>query len=232
MKKNVMMRIASILLVCVLVTTCGISGTFAKYVTTAESTDSARVAKWGVKASVTGKAFATTYNIQTDVGGKFTLAAESSTTDRLVAPGTTGTFTGVALTGTPEVAVNITKTATITLKGWELSDGTFYCPITITINGTEYCGLDYPDAAAFAAALKGAIEAGNGYYKPLTVLSTITGMNGDYTWAWAFAGSTEDGTGHANQLNKYDTYLGNQEATKANTNTIAIAVAVVVEQVD
>ena len=47
MKKNVMMRIASILLVCVLATTCGISGTFAKYVTKSTMNDEARVAYWG-----------------------------------------------------------------------------------------------------------------------------------------------------------------------------------------
>lgn len=49
MKKNVMMRIASILLVCVLATTCGISGTFAKYVTSSTMNDTARVAYWGFK---------------------------------------------------------------------------------------------------------------------------------------------------------------------------------------
>ena len=47
MKKNVMMRVAAMLLVCVLASTCGISGTFAKYVTSTSSQDAARVAKWG-----------------------------------------------------------------------------------------------------------------------------------------------------------------------------------------
>lgn len=45
MRKNRMMRAASALLVAVLMTTCTISGTFAKYVTSADSTDTARVAK-------------------------------------------------------------------------------------------------------------------------------------------------------------------------------------------
>ena len=47
MKKNKMMRIASVLLVAVILTTCAISGTFAKYVSSADSSDSARVAYWG-----------------------------------------------------------------------------------------------------------------------------------------------------------------------------------------
>ena len=49
MKKNKMMRIASVLLVAVLLSTCAISGTFAKYISTASSSDKATVAKWDVK---------------------------------------------------------------------------------------------------------------------------------------------------------------------------------------
>ena len=49
MKKNVMMRLASFLLVAVLISTSAISGTYAKYVTADEGTDTARVAKWGVE---------------------------------------------------------------------------------------------------------------------------------------------------------------------------------------
>ena len=47
MKKNKMMRLASILLIAVLMTTCVISGTFAKYTTKVTNEDAARVARWG-----------------------------------------------------------------------------------------------------------------------------------------------------------------------------------------
>ena len=47
MRKNKMMRLASALLVAVLLSTCAISGTFAKYVTSSTGTDKARVAYWG-----------------------------------------------------------------------------------------------------------------------------------------------------------------------------------------
>ena len=53
MKKNKMMRLASGLLVAVLITTSTISGTFAKYVTTADAKDEARVAKFGVVITAT-----------------------------------------------------------------------------------------------------------------------------------------------------------------------------------
>ena len=47
MKKNNMMRIASVLLVAVLLTSCVIAGTFAKYTSSASGEDTARVAYWG-----------------------------------------------------------------------------------------------------------------------------------------------------------------------------------------
>lgn len=62
MKKNKMMRLASWLLVLTLLTTCIISGTFAKYVTSDEADDTARVAKWGVTASISGSLFGAHYN--------------------------------------------------------------------------------------------------------------------------------------------------------------------------
>ena len=62
MKKNTMMRVASALLVAVLLSTCAISGTFAKYVTTASGSDTARVAKWDVQISgIADGLFAKTY---------------------------------------------------------------------------------------------------------------------------------------------------------------------------
>lgn len=47
MKKNRMMRLASILLILVLMTSSVVGGTFAKYTTKVEGTDTARVARWG-----------------------------------------------------------------------------------------------------------------------------------------------------------------------------------------
>ncbi len=47
MKKNRIIRFASLVLVLTLLSTCAISGTFAKYTTSTSSQDSARVAHWG-----------------------------------------------------------------------------------------------------------------------------------------------------------------------------------------
>ena len=54
MKKNKMMRLASAVLVCTLLTTSVISGTFAKYTSTSSASDNARVAKWGVTLAANG----------------------------------------------------------------------------------------------------------------------------------------------------------------------------------
>lgn len=98
MRKNKMMRLASMLLVLTLLSTCMISGTFAKYVTTATGSDSARVAKWGIKMDGDGKAlFADTYGA----------TVKSDNGDDVVAPGTNGSYI-YSVFGTPETAYEIT----------------------------------------------------------------------------------------------------------------------------
>ena len=62
MRKNKMMRLASGLLVAVLLTTCTISGTFAKYVTSAKADSSARVAKFGVEVTAEVAPFLAEYD--------------------------------------------------------------------------------------------------------------------------------------------------------------------------
>lgn len=63
-KKNVLMRSAGLLLALVLVTSCFVGSTFAKYVTSGDAGDNARVAKWGVSitAHATGDVFAKEYD--------------------------------------------------------------------------------------------------------------------------------------------------------------------------
>ena len=121
MKKNVMMRLASVLLVAVMLTTCVISGTFAKYVTNGTATDSARVAKWGVtvvadgnntfggiyKNVANGNTINTSYTFGTD-----TVKSEGG---NVVAPGTKGTAAGLTINGQPEVDTEVTFTADVTL---------------------------------------------------------------------------------------------------------------------
>lgn len=114
MKKNKMMRLASGLLVAVLITTSTISGTFAKYVTADIAEDSARVAKWGVVVTADGTLFGKTYlNATGDTPGAddadpATITVKSSNDEKVVAPGTKNdTGISASISGKPEVDVRV-----------------------------------------------------------------------------------------------------------------------------
>ena len=119
MKKNKMMRAASGLLVATLLTTSIISGTFAKYVTSDSASDTARVAKWGVVATVSGDLFGATYSAVENGNSIITHSTNGGTvssgvnasdpSDFVVAPGTKNdTGMTISVSGTPEVATKVT----------------------------------------------------------------------------------------------------------------------------
>ena len=237
MKKNRMMRLASVLLVLTLLSTSVISGTFAKYVTELpEETDSARVAKWGVSISATDYAlFSESYETD-DTAFSATIANSVSSSDKVLAPGTEGTFTGISITGTPEVAVDVAVTASVEVSdNWLDGDVEFYCPVVVTVGDAVFCGLKYDSAGDFADAIAEAIESYSAQYAPGKDLSEITtGTEFDISWEWAFddddhvalacdcAAGAQDDTA--------DTKLG--EAAVAKDLTIEIGVAITVTQID
>ena len=95
MKKSIFKRVAAFLMALTLISTIGVSGTFAKYVTTGEGSDNARVAKWGIMIQTEGDGvFAEEYDgtVQTSVSG-----------EKVVAPGTRGTEFTATVSGKPEV---------------------------------------------------------------------------------------------------------------------------------
>lgn len=108
MKKNVMMRLASFLLVAVLISTSAISGTYAKYTTQDSGKDEARVAKWGVELQVFGNLYGDTYTNQivkevTDNGDNIRVQSVDKAAD-VVAPGTKNEEGfEISLKGQPEV---------------------------------------------------------------------------------------------------------------------------------
>lgn len=116
MKKNKMMRIASILMVATLITTCAISGTFAKYVTKASGEDKARVAKWGIVLDISGSSVFADKYAATDAkyleAGGVNSVVSSVEGEKVVAPGTNAKEANGQLVahvkGTPEVATRYT----------------------------------------------------------------------------------------------------------------------------
>ena len=201
MKKNKMMRLASVLLVAVLMSTCAISGTFAKYVTNGTAKSEARVAKFGVRVNTTGDLFSTTYAVDDKDADQAKITSNSvisSTTENVVAPGTKGSLTNMTITGMPEVAVRVANEATVTLNDkWFVGDD-FYCPIIITVGETEIDGKDYTTAEDFAAAVKTEIEKTTEEY-PANTNFNEKSANGEIaglsvSWEWPFVIKSEDGT--------------------------------------
>lgn len=225
MKKNKMMRAASILMVATLLTTSVISGTFAKYVTSGNASDEARVAKFGVEIRANGTMFAKEYvTNDSNVSGTIAKSVISSDDSKnVLAPGTSGDLFESTITGTPEVAVNVKREATLTLTGWEDESGAYYCPIIITVDGSDYSGLNYSSIENFKQAVETAINADTKNYAPGTNLSGITADTLDVTWKWDFYSSVENDV--------KDTYLGDQ-AAEGNASTIKLEVVTTVTQID
>lgn len=231
MKKNRMMRLASGLLVAVLLTTCAISGTFAKYVTSESGSDFARVAKWGVEVEAESfDMFTTDYKTDDTTAtfeGDYSVSSEDAAErDDVMAPGTSGSFAKIAITGTPEVAVKVAVEATVSVSDNWIVDSDFYCPIVITVGTEAISGLDYDDADDFAAAIKAKLDGKSAQYAPNTDLSAIyNNTNLDLAWAWAF-----EGAAGSKQTDDKDTKLGNLAV--AEDLEINIGVEISVTQID
>jgi hypothetical protein len=152
MKKNKMMRLASVLLVLTLLSTSIISGTFAKYVSTGKASDTARVAKWGVVVNTSGTLYSNAYYVaknnypaspwSSSYGADNITVASRAGEDNVVAPGTTNyyeaaQFFGLSfgITGTPEVATKIQ--ATITTRDVYLSKGYSYAVMIPEVVSTD-----------------------------------------------------------------------------------------------
>ena len=262
MKKNVMMRLACFLLVAVLISTSAISGTYAKYVTTAEGKEEARVAKWGVQVGVAG------FSDADDDGLFLTSYAKDSTTtidttvkadQKVVAPGTKNeeviTFT---LTGTPEVAVKVdvvVKSSTgdeavdVVLPAgtgytdWTESvdgkyDKTFdnakdYHPVKFTLYDKGNKGTPIVNKGTLAD-VEAALQGLSKEYAPGTDLSKVLANNytGVYVLTWAWD-FDDNGAG---TYDKQDTLLGN---IAAGLDTVAgasvaldIEVSITATQID
>jgi hypothetical protein len=201
MKKNAMLKIAAILLVAVLLTTCAISATFAKYVTSAElDSQSARVAKWGVTVQVTGE------NVFKNEYGDVVAATED-----VVAPGVK-VEDGIVITtngDAAEVDYKIMSDFKVELNGWGE-----YFPVVFTINGTDVTVTKTTPAEIATEVSKAINDA---------VAKLQTG-NVSIGWYWD---SNDDASATVDEIvadttNKADTVLGNAgSATIAISGTVA-----------
>ena len=180
MKKNKMMRIASVLLVAVLLSTCAISGTFAKYTSTSTGSSSARVAVWDFTIGSTDITTSNTFTFDL-----FTTAYTEENVDKdglannavVIAPGTQGNAT-VTLTNNTEVNANYAVDFTANENG---------IPLQWSTNGSDWEN-DISDLDITATAINMGGSANITIY-----------------WKWAFETDSVVGT---DQSDIIDTNLG------------------------
>jgi hypothetical protein len=173
-----MMRLASVLLVLTLLTTSMISGTFAKYTTSGTSSDSARVAKWGVTVGSTGSLFEKQY-LTTDEEAKKTItySVSSNSSENVVAPGTSNSGDGFAfsITGKPEVLTKVE--VTVSAQDIYLAAGTYkkVQEVTSTVTSDNFASLKsklYTENSGVYTAVGNtdAYAQGTKYYELTTIL--------------------------------------------------------------
>ena len=217
MKKTKLMRAALLLLVLTLITSCFVGGTFAKYVTSGDGKDIARVAKWGVVIDAKGATFAEEYatNDQSVVGTIAKSVVSSEDDKNVVAPGTRGDMVKMTITGTPEVAVRVNYAANFKVEGW-IVNGKFYCPLQIKVGTTTIDGTKFTREDLFEDAVNTEISTYSKNYAAGTDLSTASVTTPSVSWEWPFFVNNADDAD--------DTALGN--LTTAPTVTLAITTTV------
>ncbi len=255
MKKNAMLKIAAILMVAVLLTTCAISSTFAKYVTAGETvtTNQARVAKWGLTITTSAEGDVPLFLNSYDANESATVKGATAS-DIVVAPGTSNADDAfaISITGTPEVSYKLIVEANLQLTGWTVGSGNeYYCPLAITVDGTTLYGNEFGSSAEFETAVENAIAdailggtntgtpsgtGANKYakeYGPNVTAYAASGTDATGTvavsWEWCYDDtklSAEDKAKAALDDAK-DTLLGNN----AEANKIMISYTVSAEQV-
>lgn len=215
MRKNRMMRLASTLLVLTLLTTCAISGTFAKYTSEATGTDTARVAKWAFKVGDTN--IATTagttvtfdlFDTVKDTAGSTEIDVKTGTgTERIIAPGTSGLFM-LALKNESEVNAEYSIDYSVS--------NTYNIPVEFSVDGgttwVSHANIDTLDVEDVAIVMDGGAA------------------NIIVEWRWAFTGS-QSSNFTSTQTDATDTILGIEGAV-ATDRIITVTAKITATQVD
>lgn len=217
MKKNRMMRLASILLVAVLLSTSVISGTYAKYTSTVTGSSTATVAKWSIKVSDTAFSDSNTgteiavaspsvtfnlFNTIKDNWSESGAANEADVSSGKIAPGTSGAF-----------ALNIKNDSEVTAQygiTFELTNNSGV-PLEFKVGNGEWTST--LEAVAMADATK--LDIGE-----------ATTVN--VQWRWVF--ERGDTTEAKKNNNKSDTTLG--ITAQGTAPVVTIAATITVDQVD
>ncbi len=213
MKKNKTMRLASVLLVMVLLSTCVIGGTFAKYTRQINNQDSARVARWGFGGE--NEHIAITNLFMNAYGDTVKGTGDAN----VIAPGTGNTATfqfiftdELGTAEAPEVAYTISVDA-----------GEDTCPDAIAGNGsikwavvqgevTDFTTIDtkewgsWEDMIAEIESLDGS-ATGEQEYAPGSELPPVSANPYTVAWKWDFDGNDAGDTVMGNEKNLAEVVL-------------------------
>lgn len=222
MKKNKMMRLASCLLVAVMLTTSVISGTFAKYVTSDSATTSARVARWGFDTTTItlDDLFAASYD-----EGKVL----SSDLSKVIAPGTTGSQTIVFDTesgAAPEVAYSFTVEATSVAD-----DDDNDIIDNPNIKWAFYKQGETKTFGTFAEML----TAINGMTEPQINPDNLPKLSDVYVieWKWIFDENAANKEGDTSNYDSGDTLMGNAgNGVLTELEKIDLTISITATQID
>ncbi len=203
-----MMRVAAFLMVCVLASTCGISGTFAKYVTKATSQDNARVAVWGINAdSVEMDLFDDFYSDDVD----------SNDGDNVIAPGTTKTSYFSIVNTNATLAPEVDYEIEITLDDSQIADYIKENPnIVWSLDGVEYetdaSSTSWEKLIAAIKQLSGDASGKKQYDAGVIASEFANGKVHSITWNWKFENDANSSGNFADE-DIYDTEMGNAAAS-------------------
>lgn len=240
MKKNRMMRLASILLVCVLLTTSVISGTFAKYTTSVDAHDTARVATWGfngVDADIAiTDLFKTAY---TQGSGDSNVLGYAD----IIAPGTTNSASFQFKYNGQEVAPEVDYNFTVSVKDSTIganikSNPNIQWRLNHTVNGTTEEGSwgNWDTLMGDILSLSGTETSFDGtnytitkYYEAKNLPTAFSANDDTYTieWQWIFE-KDADSDSSVDDENEFDTNMGNADTLE----TVAIYITITATQVD
>lgn len=222
MQKNNMMRLASVLLIAVLLSTCAVSGTFAKYTTTQSAESKARVAKWDIDFNAgdsTRKDFVfdlfktieDTKNdnenakSETDVKQPDSNASDKTS---VIAPGTSGSFT-IELKNDSEVNAKYTISYEV--------ENTNGIPLEFSTDGNNWYGYSNIDSIKAGGDNCKLDMSGENQSKDITVY-----------WRWLYERPNSENDTSVNNGDSLDTSL----AAMTTLPTITVTATVTVTQVD
>ena len=221
-----MMRAASALLVAVLMTTCTISGTFAKYVTEASSQDEARVAYWGFQTT-NAMDIPGLFDDVYDDEGNGTYEVDSADDADVIAPGTWGEASfqfkyDETVADAPEVAY----TFTVDTTGSE-------CAADLQSNTNIQWKLDTGAWGTWAQLINSikllsGDASGSMEYKPGVLPAAFGTGDPTHTVSWRWAFDKNDTVITATDKDDADTALGN----KASLDKVKLVIAITATQID